>query len=510
VIPDLPVVQRPRLRSLAGRYAFDPFSLITFASPEPPGEDEHAFIADNLKYHAAQTHESHHWIQWQGTTVGAFLTALRHSSEQAVFLIERLPASDRRRLSSERTSSAPRPIVKLAGDQSLLAESARDSQPLGSLVQTWYDHLVLHKMFLDSSAMAEIPWDMSTAFAESLADVMELLHRVGVVEDYDYLSARAAFSLPESSHAVLAIAGEHLTTSAILETAATVNEMLALVALKDIMSPPHREAALSDIALRLSTGTYGLARELFGRTVPRLVGTRLSPWTLNLICDIALNPPLPPVVASLAPVDWADVYPPFRFARACIALERVGRGVDVTSTHGDYVELISDVCSEAGLSDPTQYRPRLAAHQRLDWLAACDLAPGQLPADAGIASEHSYFDYLLWGAQKFWSLRHEDLSFVINSGWRSTRGDRFELLLDREGAGWFRPPLWALGDRFGYTESIGVPFGSWLATSAAGHAAAHEFMLDTALGLASLPVQLREKIHGVVVQQYEGLLAAHP
>lgn len=400
--------------------------------------------------------------------------------------------------------------MQLASDQSLVAESGRDSQPLGSLVQTWYDHLLLHKMFLDSSAMAKIPWDMSTAFAESLADVMELLNRVGVIEEYDYPSARAAFSLPESSHAVLAIAGEHLTTSAILEAAATVNEMLALVALADIMSSADREAAFSDIASRLSTGTYGLARELFSRTVPCLAGTPMSPWTLSLTCDIALNPPLPPVVASPGPLDWADVYPPFRFARACIALERVGRGIDATSTHHDYVELISDVCSEAGLSDPTQYRPRLVAHQKVDWLTACALAPGELPADAGITPEHSYFDYLLWGAQKFWSLRHEDLPHVINSGWCSTRGGRFELLLDREGAGWFRPPLWALADRFGYTESIGVPFGSWLAASAAGHAAAHEFMLDTVFDLAWLPVQLREGIHDVLVQQYEALLAGRP
>lgn len=509
MIPDLPVAQRPRLRSLAGRYAFDPFSLITFASPDPPGEGKQAFIADSLKYHAAQTHESHHWIQWQSTTLGAFLTALRHSSEQAVFLLERLPASDRRRLFSERASNMPRPIVQLANDQSLLAESARDSQPLGSLVQTWYDHLVLHKMFLDSSAMAEIPWDMSTAFAESLADVMELLSRVGVVADYDYQSARVAFGLPESSHAVLAIAGEHLTTSAILEAAATVNEMLSLVAVGGIMSPSLIEAALADVASRLATGTYGLARRLFDRTVPNLTGTPSSPWTLSLICDIALNPPLPPIVASPGQLDWADVYPPFRFARACIALERVGRGIDATSTHDDYVELISDVCSGAGLTDPTQYRPRLAGHQRIDWLSACGLVSGELSTDAGLGPEHSYFDYLLWGMQKFWDLRQDDLPQVVNSGWCSTRGDRLELLLDREGAGWFRPPLWALEDMFGYTESIGVPFGSWLASSAAGHAAAHEFMLDTALDLAWLPVQLREKIHDVVVQQYEALLVPH-
>lgn len=110
-----PLLQRRRLGSGTGRYEFDPLSLITFAIPgatRGPQPD----LADMVAYHQGSAHESHHWLQWIGTTIGAFLTSLRYSSEQTALMLPLLDPAMRDRIRRERTGSPPQPIVGLAAD----------------------------------------------------------------------------------------------------------------------------------------------------------------------------------------------------------------------------------------------------------------------------------------------------------------------------------------------------------------------------------------------------------
>ena len=86
---DAPLLQRRRLGSGTGRYEFDPLSLITFATPAVATNAEPT-LADHLAYHRGSAHESHHWLQWIGTTIGAFLTSLRFSSEQTALMLPML------------------------------------------------------------------------------------------------------------------------------------------------------------------------------------------------------------------------------------------------------------------------------------------------------------------------------------------------------------------------------------------------------------------------------------
>ena len=502
---DAPLLQRRRLGSGTGRYEFDPLSLITFATPAVAATAEPT-LADDLAYHRGSAHESHHWLQWISTTIGAFLTSLRFSSEQTALMLPMLDPGIRERIRTERYGTPPMPIVGLTADFGLDQRSGRGAQPVESVVQGWYDHLLAHRLFLESGVTDGVPWDQTEGVAEAVSDLAEVVHRIGASPEYDYATVRHLFTLPDARQRV-AHAGQRLTTTGIIEAAATANEILASLGTA-LVDADLAAAGAIEAADRFEAGSYGVAGKLYSdiavRRVP-LVPTGL--WTFTAACDIALNPPLPPIVpAGSQQVTWADIYPPFRFVRICAAMPGIRTELGPASTHEDYVAFVDEVCAAAELDHYQSYTPRLCGYQDIDWVAACATEPGQNRAEGSFpAEDYSYFDYLLWCFERAWDLRRRNLPMVAGSGWQRTTGrtGTLPLLLEDEGAGWFNPPLWAIGDRYGYTERIKVPFGTWLSVSAAVHASTFDLMTgkDNAT-LDALPAKLRERIGGTVTENF--------
>jgi hypothetical protein len=502
---DAPLLQRRRLGSGTGRYEFDPLSLITFATPGL-APDAEPTVVDHLAYHRGSAHESHHWLQWIGTTIGAFLTALRFSSEQTALMLPTLEPALRERIRSERMAATPQPIVGLTAAFGLDPDSGRGAQPVESVVQGWYDHLLTHRLFFESGGTDGVHWDQPFGMAEAISDLAESVHRIGASAEYDYGTVRQLFTIPEARQRV-AHAGERLTTVGIMEAAATATEILASLG-TSLVDQELAAAGAIEAADRFEAGSYGVAgkmyRDIAARRVP-LVPAGL--WTFTAVCDVALNPPLPPIVpAGSVRVTWADIYPPYRFRRAVEAMRGIRTELGPTSTHEDYVGLIDDICDAAGLDRYQSYTPQLCGYQEVDWLAACATETGQKrPAGTFPTEDYSYFDYLLWCFERAWDLRKRNLPMVVNSGWQRTTGRKgtIPLLFQDEGAGWFNAPLWAIGDRYGYTERIKVPFGTWLSVSAAVHAATFDLMtgMNNAT-LAALPIKLRERIGETVEENF--------
>jgi hypothetical protein len=502
---DAPLLQRRRLGSGTGRYEFDPLSLITFATPSLAANAEPA-LADQLAYHRGSAHESHHWLQWIGTTIGAFLASLRFSSEQTALLLPTLDPAVRERIRAERFATPPMPIVGLTAEFGLDHDSGRGAQPVESIVQGWYDHLVTHRLFLESGVTDSIAWDQAEGMAEAVSDLAEVVHRIGASTEYEYRTVRRVFTLPDARQRIVH-AGERLTTTGIMEAAATANEILASLGTA-VVDADLAAAGAAETADRFAAGSYGVAGKLYAdvatRPVP-LVPTGL--WTFTVVCDIALNPPLPPIVpAGSRQVTWADIYPPYRFRRICAAMRGIRTELSPTSTHEDYVALVDDVCEASGLDRHQSYAPRLCGYQDVGWRAACATESGHDRPDGTFPSkDYSYFDYLLWCFERAWDMRKRDLPMATPSGWQRTtgRGRTLQLLFEDEGAGWFNPPLWAIGDRYGYAQHIKVPFGTWLSASAAIHASTFDLMTgkdnDT---LDALPGKLRERIGHTVADNF--------
>ena len=498
---DAPLLQRRRLGSGTGRYEFDPVSLITFAIPGTATEPE-SELAEGLAYHRGSAHESHHWLQWIGTTVGAFLTSLRFSSEQTALMLPLLDPAMRERIRRERTGCPPQPIVGLAADFSLDEASGRGAQPVESLVQGWYDHLLTHRLFLESGLTDGVPWDQEEGMAEAISDLSEVVHRIGASAEYDYGTVRSVFTLPGARQRI-AHGGTRLTTLGIMEAAATANEILASLGTATADAELAAAGAI-EAADRFEAGSYGVAGKLYAdiaRRRVRLVPTGL--WTFTAACDVALNPPLPPIVpAGSQRVAWADIYPPFRFRRIVGAMRGIGTELGPESTHHDYVAFVDEICDAAGLDNHQSYIPELCGYQEVDWLAACATKTGQdRPSGTFPTEDYSYFDYLLWCFERAWNVRKRNLPMLATSGWQLTTGrlGTLPLLFEDEGAGWFNPPLWAIDDRYGYTERIKVPFGTWLSVSAALHASTFDLMTGTdGATLNALPAKLRERIGDTV------------
>lgn len=174
------------------------------------------------------------------------------------------------------------------------------------------------------------------------------------------------------------------------------------------------------------------------------------------------------------------------------------------STHDDYVGLVDEICDAAGLNHYRSYEPKLCSYQEVDWLSACATETGHdRPAGTFPTEDYSYFDFLLWCFERAWDLRRRNLPMLATSGWQRTTGrvGTLPLLFEDEGAGWFNPPLWAIDERYGYTERIKVPFGTWLSVSATIHASTFDLMTGTDNAtLNALPSKLRERIAETVAE----------
>jgi hypothetical protein len=491
LLPDVPILRRAPLQTGSG-YTFDPFAIIT-RGPRDLTVERELDIEANFAAQQASLHEDHHWIQWIGTSMGLFLTAVRFSQEQTAGLMSELPPGLRRKLKDERMGSPSSPIVYLDSASALDGKSERGNRRLGSLAQGWYDHLLTYRLFADSDVVDGIPWDLATGLAETLCDVASTLDLMGVTDRYDYAESLRHLDFTDLPGRV-GVEGERLTTTLILEGAASVDELLGAIAVANKF-PQWGDALAVALVERLRSGSYGLALRLFGRLVHGDVDAVFADlFTFGLVCDIALNPPLPPVTPILdTPTSWNELYPPIRFARACAAVKLLSARLTAESNHTDFVSVRDAVCEVAAMTVANETAV-LDGYQQVDWL---DLASAEKEAATqacALPGDYGYFDFLLWCGTQARQLRLRDIRLLINPAFRITIGDRgaIDLRIEGRGAGWYHSPAWALGDGFGFSEPIRSWFGTWLVTKSVAGACVHDWMAGTsALDLSWLPQQLR-------------------
>ncbi|MET9764524.1 hypothetical protein ABZ016_36595 [Streptomyces sp. NPDC006372] len=254
-------------------------------------------------WHKTYVHESSHWAQYHGSTVGILLSLLRRTRGQlAAYTISHLPRQDVEHLHENRSSGLR-----------FFSFERYPKHAQGELKYSELDWLNLYfayYLLLDPEGLTEFDtatWDMRAAMEHSLEEMWRQGAGMEMVECPD--DVRVGIDGPlELVHT----SEGPLTTRVLFECAAVLDELFQFEGAFIRKADP----ALREFLLEVLNGEYGmpcrLARALAGRT--------LGGSTVLALIDFALNPVVPGLNSDDPSVDWKELYPPYRFVTAAKAM----------------------------------------------------------------------------------------------------------------------------------------------------------------------------------------------
>lgn len=485
MIPDIAILSRTPLQSQLTESTFNPRILITKVGQISPLKCPSDL--DTIEFTAAYSHEWVHWLQYNATSYGVFLNALRFSQQMTTLRwCRELSNQDLRELVNRRESQGQPVIVLDVNQQRPLFD--HDNDEVNIFRQIWYDHQWTNAAFDEDVAFQKAGSPPPQVFGEVIADVMLAICSEGGFQTRmsheiltDAKRSRNWYNFSERMQYVK-IDGIPLTSRMIMETAATVAEM-------EILRDTIWEAVLGNSSSeywnkrveRLMEGQYGIPFRAFLSYLP-VSSRRLSDVlsTVNTVCYAALNPPLPPFVMEPPQgkaYAWSNVYPPVRFMKLSIAASRVGflpRG----ATNSQIELYLRDLCSVAQVSCPLDLtfpkRPPSAAWGNIDFGDSSVIYSDETPAGC--------HDYVFWVQAQLSDRRMSLLPLFVSFGQcLSDYSVQFaDYLLsganDLEEVPYIRCPLrWTMDDKVGF--SCRRDFGNWLLRSVVVSEALFETMV---------------------------------
>jgi len=235
MLPLSPLFLPSTVHSPLGGNCFDPNTLILrlpaitslkagmqrIGLDVPPAEAE---ITADIE--AAFRHEFQHWLQFSGTSIGAFLSLCHFTQSQTAvnYLL-----ADKSALSfvEERVLKGT-PVVPIR-DLCLLDTTSVQERcgRLGPFPQIWYDHLLVYQLFFSAERQYGIGWPIGKVSGEVIADC--LLYASDHYEICDYAGneiARALYSFADEDRITLhAFDRRPLTTRTLFEAQAAIAEL---------------------------------------------------------------------------------------------------------------------------------------------------------------------------------------------------------------------------------------------------------------------------------------------
>jgi hypothetical protein len=509
---DLPFLAR-RLYSNCYGSSFDVRTLImNIGVGQPVG-----VRADSL---VVQLHEGIHWRQLHGTTIGAFLMWLRHARECDVLhkLLE-LPKAARQALIAQRRAGRPLVAFDDRGLPMPPVDLTPPVDPLELLRCCFIDNLTIDTLFYTPAAVGVPHAPFEQILASAMADAATVLaaHHPAWA-GFSYSAIQEAFTLrPESIVRVpcgtadqAASSRDELGTSDILEASAIANELFLRAATlehrlrsaADDASPlagpisifvpdtPDPERFADEAAALLATRHGMAAREFFrlGHWSPDRPGSWLA---LMVACDLALNPPLPPLIVPRRRPQWPDLYPPLRFVRAAAASRAIGP-YDGAADHAGLAAYAEKLAALTGLEPPGALLDRLELSPTHDFAAIVREEREQDLYDGST----SYYDFARWCQGHLMQSRSEDLSLAIAPGILAVRllwHDHRALHKLLAGLAESPPVLTTHEQQLDHAAGSTVAFGTWLALSVLSWSQMDDLMLGTGdLHTQGFPEQLLE------------------
>jgi hypothetical protein len=211
----------------------------------------------------------------------------------------------------------------------------------------------------------------------------------------------------------------------------------------------ERIAYLFPIIHKLLNTSYGIAAKFF-RSFVGISETQLmnSLSTLSVLCDLSLNPPVPPVYFSYEHRwQWADIYPPLRFARLASEIQRVGI-LQPFSDHEAILDFTRKLCDATRLPHPIDYPTAFGG-----WKRQIDFRKPHQENWSFNGGPLNHYDFILFCNCQIWRDRCRAWSLFSNYG-ESTCGNQSErfaplvLALEREEYWYLKPLLYAINNTF--------------------------------------------------------------
>lgn len=415
-------------------------------------------------------HEHMHWLQYVGTSVGAFHALLRASMDKTVFrFFHQMPSEAVTAILSRRKRGEP--IIPLLEDGTL-DDSLYDTEfnDINVFRQVWHDHLVTRTLFWDSELQESVKTDRAISIPEILGDSLLMCADLGLCEYPGNDRARTWLDLGQSQPELVRFGDKRLTTKHLLEAAATIQELHAALAgtLLDDRS------LIEEVLAKLELTSYGMAYEVFELIVdfpPSQYVNSLT--TLCVIIDLALNPPIPPIVVDIIqPLSWHEIYPPIRFHSLCKAVRRIGL-IRHDSTSKECNDWQDKVIEMSKIADPRKWDVShlTKALAKVDDSDTC----------WETHNSQSWINWFLNAANQVWNTRRSFPELITRLG-ECTHGELSRRAVPYftalEGKDWFQAPfLLNVGEpiRHSYWKN----FGSFLFLGLLFSDYLEEFLLGT-------------------------------
>ncbi len=240
MIPSLSLLIRPPYNSQISGSTYDPYTLfirsgdalhmlssrLHYGVENILDESLRSFVQQMIMNEASLFHEEYHWIQQNGTTVGAFLALLRYSQERTT--INHLTGVQPHSLSqllNKRFSESPCPIVQMGNNEELDLSSLHENDPMNLFRQIWYDHQLISSIFNCSNKQDKISYPRGQVFGEITGDaILHFCDRCGWQYPGNEL-ARKWYRFDEQEMFFVAAGNQRFTTRDLFEGVALANEL---------------------------------------------------------------------------------------------------------------------------------------------------------------------------------------------------------------------------------------------------------------------------------------------
>jgi hypothetical protein len=382
---------------------------------------------------SAIAHECGHWNQHHGTSLGAFLSGIRAAQTQ-LFDVVVLGFKDASKNKLFDSLISGRPIVELDDDSTSLKASDLDDDPhIAWLRRTWFSLQQAYALFLDTDSLT-LDWTIKPIdIAIAIQNVQLAYNSIATGQPYMYDMEQAGqlerlFSdqvvVPHTSR------GQFISVRNLFEAACLASEAHFLQVdtwyLNGVLRFP--EAAVKQMQLRLDDG--GPISTIFAdfrQQVEQIgfLGNRTQDLlrTFLLLCDLAVNPPLPPMwdytelSTQAFELAFDQIHPVGRFYKLVKNLVLIGlyRGELDKVKMKRYQEAASDA---AGFRRLSTYQHCLVQWEQLN---RDSLTTDLTPADTIIGENRAlayikplfWLTYVTWVQCSFWAHRQELLPFIV-------------------------------------------------------------------------------------------------
>lgn len=429
MLPDLPIFQRISYKSGLTGASYNPRTLITrLAEPDFISSEFSDDVSRMYEYTATHIHEQVHWLQHHNTSFGCFLELLRFSQIQTTIrFLRNIPPNKVQALLSERKNSLKKILTIDQKTQFPILEKGSDNHELNIFRQIWFSHQWLHLVLEDSGILennlALIP---GSEIEDTIADVMflteyELSSSPHGRNEEHFLKAREWFSIHDDEIGVVLVEKQHLTSRILMEFSATVSEIQLFRGSFDLWSISIGELDLGKILEdrldRVLEGDYGLPIRILLKELS-IKKNHFFDFlqTANLICFIALNPPLPPYNISppkhIPSWRWHDIYPPIRFMRLAKNIKKIGilKNWQDHNSIWDYINRACDTCKISHAIN-TNYPESLRQNKYLNYSEH-----GSESATSSNSQKGYYADYVLWVQSQMAQYRFSSLPLAFSLG----------------------------------------------------------------------------------------------